>query len=143
MAPVVGNEIQFLFKFPECIFQKQVSMTPYIFYDNSMFVQKKEEIGTFYKQGSGLIHSLAQENPEKDNSEVSCSLGCAKYPPPLQSTAKPLAPLSCRSARSTGDPPGGEREAPRRWPSSLSLPASPGASQQASAGRSSDRSPPP
>lgn len=31
LAPVVGNEIQFLFKFPECIFQKQVSMTPYIF----------------------------------------------------------------------------------------------------------------
>lgn len=73
-----------------------------------MFVQKKGEIGAFYKQGSGLAHSLVQENPEKDNSEVSCSLDCAKYPPPLQSKTERLAPLSCRSARSVGDSPGAE-----------------------------------
>lgn len=63
------------------IFQKQVSTTPCPLYLNSVFVQKKGEIGAFYKQGSGLAHSLVQENPEKDNSEVSCSLDCAKYPP--------------------------------------------------------------
>ncbi|OPJ87124.1 hypothetical protein AV530_015480 [Patagioenas fasciata monilis] len=53
----------------------------------SVFVQKKDKIEAFYKQGSGLKHSLVQENPEKDNSKVSCSLDCAKYPPPLQSKA--------------------------------------------------------
>ena len=87
LAPVIANAIQFLVKFPDFIFQIQVSVTPYIFYHNSLFVQKKVEIGAVYKQGSGLTHSLVQENPEKDNSRVSCSLDCAKYPPPLQSKA--------------------------------------------------------
>lgn len=104
MVPIFGNAIQFLSKFPESNFQKQVSTTPCTLSPNSMFVQKKGKIGAFYKQGSGLAHSLVQENPEKDNSEVSCSLGCAKYPPPLQSKTEPLAPLSCRSARSVGEP---------------------------------------
>lgn len=108
LAPVIGNATQFLFKFPESIFQKQVSTTPCTLYLNSMFVQKKGEIGAFYKQGSGLAHSFVQENPEKDNSEVSCSLDCARYPPPLQSKTEPLAPLSCRSAHSVGEPPGAE-----------------------------------
>lgn len=94
--------------FPESIFQKQISTTPCTLYLNSMFVQKKGKIRAFYKQGSGLAHSLVQENPEKDYSEVSCSLDCAKYPPPLQSKTEPLAPLSCRSARSVGQPPGAE-----------------------------------
>lgn len=108
LTPIIGNAIQFLFQFPDSIFQKQVSTTPRSLYLNSMFVQKKGEIGAFYKQGSGLAHSLVQENPEKDNSEVSCSLDCAKYPPPLQSKTEPLAPLSCRSARSMGESPGAE-----------------------------------
>lgn len=112
------------------MFQKQVSATLCIFYRNSLFVQKKDKIGAFYKQGSGLTHSLVQENPEKNNSKASFSLDCAKYPPPLQSKAKPLAPLSCRFARSTGDPPGGWGEAPHSCPGSQFLPASPGAQTQ-------------
>lgn len=107
------------------MFKKQVSATPCIFYRNSLFVQKKDKIGAFYKQGSGLTHSLVQENPEKNNSKASFSLDCAKYPPPLQSKAKPLAPLSCRFARSTGDPPGGrgvKPHTPGLAPSSSLLP---------------------
>lgn len=51
--------------FPESIFQKQISTTPCTLYLNSMFVQKKGKIRAFYKQGSGLAHSLVQENPER------------------------------------------------------------------------------
>lgn len=105
-----------LIQVPEFMFKKQVSATPCIFYRNSLFVQKKDKIGAFYKQGSGLTHSLVQENPEKNNSKASFSLDCAKYPPPLQSKAKPLAPLSCRFARSTGDPPGGRGGSPTPLP---------------------------
>lgn len=89
LAPVIGNGIQFSFEFIQYIFQNQASMILYILYFNYLFVQKKNKTGAFPKQGSGLIHSLVQESPEKDDVILSCSLDCAKYPLPLQSKVKP------------------------------------------------------
>lgn len=120
LAPVIGNAIHFLLKFPEFIFQKQVSMTPYIFYQNSLFVQKKDEIGAFYKQGSGVTH-LCRKTQRRTTPKSDVPWTVPNIHPLCK--AKPLAPLSCRSARSMGDPPGGEGEAPRHCPGSRSLPA--------------------